>query len=891
MSRQRFHMPFVWLTVATGGAVALFCLIHLPVARLDLRFSLLALVTILVGSRVSIKIPRVSGEVTVADTLIFLAMLLYGAEAACLLAAVEALCSSLHVSRKVRVLLFNSAVLTCSTFVTSSALRLCFGPPLDLTRGEFSAGLIAAACLMATVQYAANSGLVAVYTSCKINEPLWQTWRKYYLWTSITYFVGATAAVLIGKLVHEFGFHAVIAMTPIVAVLYVTYRTYLKNIEVSIAQAEQAERHIEELNRYIREHQQAEEALRVSESEMRALFAAMSDVVIVLDAEGRYLKIAPTNPSYLYRPPAELVGKKLHEVFEKEMADFFLTHVRRALSEGRTQRVTYRLLLAGAEVWFDGSVSPLSHDSALWIARDTTERKHAEEALRGSEERYRLLFELNPQPMWVYDQETLTFLAVNEAAVKHYGYSREEFLAMTINDIRPPEEVPTFLEFLAEPAAGPAEAGTWKHRKKDGSTLDVEITSHRLTFSGRPSELVLVNDITERKQIEEQLRQSQKMEAVGKLAGGVAHDFNNLLTAITGYSELSLRRLSLEEPLHRNISEIKKAGERAAGLTRQLLAFSRKQVLQPKVLDLNQVVLETNRLLQRLIGEDIELLTKAKADLGKVKADPGQIEQVLMNLAVNARDAMPNGGALVIETANVYLDENYASRHPSVEPGWYVMLAVSDTGCGMDAETRERIFEPFFTTKEVGKGTGLGLSTVYGIVKQSGGNIWVYSEVGLGTAFKIYLPRADKPEENEASDEMTSSDTEILKGTETVLLVEDEEMVRVMTREILLESGYHILEARNGNEALSVSERYQGPIHLLLTDVVMPQMGGRELAERLSKCRPEMRVLYMSGYTDDAIVRHGVLEEAMAFIQKPFAPDALGRKVREMLEAPQGVTA
>jgi two-component system cell cycle sensor histidine kinase/response regulator CckA len=432
-------------------------------------------------------------------------------------------------------------------------------------------------------------------------------------------------------------------------------------------------------------------------------------------------------------------------------------------------------------------------------------------------------------------------------------------------------------------------AGTWRHRKKDGTIIDVEITSHQLIFDGRKAGVVLANDITDRQraeealhQSEEQLRQSQKMEAVGKLAGGVAHDFNNLLTAITCHSELSLRRLRRSDPVCRNIEAIKKASERAAALTHQLLAFSRKQVLQLKVLDINNVVVETNKLLRRLIGEDVDLLTVLEPTLGQIKADPGQIGQVLMNLSVNARDAMPHGGKLTIETTNVYIDEEYARRHVSIDAGWYVMLKVSDTGCGMDADTQKRIFEPFFTTKEVGKGTGLGLSTVYGIVKQSGGSIWVYSEVGVGTTFKIYLPRTDSVFD---SLEVQSDHDESPLGTETVLLVEDEEMVRDMAHEILRMSGYRVLEARHGGEALSVSEQHDGPIHLMLTDVVMPQMSGRELAERLVPLRPGLRVLYMSGYTDDAIVHHGVLDEGMAFIEKPFTPNALARKVREALDA------
>ena len=381
---------------------------------------------------------------------------------------------------------------------------------------------------------------------------------------------------------------------------------------------------------------------------------------------------------------------------------------------------------------------------------------------------------------------------------------------------------------------------------------------------------------------EEQLRQSQKMEAIGQLAGGVAHDFNNLLTAISGHSELCLKRLAPSDPLHRHIEGIKRSGERAAALTRQLLAFSRKQILQPKIIDLNQIVVDMNKMLHRLIGEDIDLLMGLAADLGKVKADPNQIEQVLLNLSINARDAMPRGGRLTIETSNVSLSEQFSHDHVAVLPGQYVMLAVSDNGCGMDAETQAHIFEPFFTTKEVGKGTGLGLATVYGIVKQSEGTIWLYSEVGCGTTFKIYLPCVERPmkEVEEETDNFG-----LLQGTETVLLVEDEEVVREMATEILRDSGYQVLEAKHGHEALTLGRQHAGVIHLMLTDVVMPQMSGRQLAEQLTPLRREMKVLYMSGYTDDAIVHHGVLEEGTAFIGKPFTPSALARKVRELLDA------
>lgn len=381
---------------------------------------------------------------------------------------------------------------------------------------------------------------------------------------------------------------------------------------------------------------------------------------------------------------------------------------------------------------------------------------------------------------------------------------------------------------------------------------------------------------------EEQLRQSQKLEAVGQLAGGIAHDFNNLLTVITGYSDLLLRGLKAEDPVRLKVEEIKKAGERAASLTRQLLAFSRKQVLQPKLLKLNAIVSDVERLLRRLIGEDIDLLTIPEPLLGQIKADPGQIEQIIVNLAVNARDAMPQGGKLTIETSNVYLDNEYARNHSTIRPGNYVMLAITDTGTGMDSLTQARMFEPFFTTKTQGKGTGLGLSTVYGIVKQSEGNIWVYSELGKGTTFKVYLPRVDEVALIRAAQETFS---ELQPGRETVLLTEDEEPVRRLTRTILEMNGYQVLEAASGDEALLIYKQHGGRIDLIITDVVMPKMGGRELAQSLVALSPGVKVLYLSGYTDDAIVRHGLLDQKMAFLQKPFTPDSLLRKMREVLDA------
>ena len=752
-----------------------------------------------------------------------------------------------------------------------------------------------------------------------------------------------------------------------------------------------------------------------------------------------------------------------------------------------------------------------------------------------SEERYRLLFETNPLPSWVFDRETLQILAVNDAAVEHYGYSREEFLRLTVRELRPPEDIPMIEQRVRESPTGPHSAGTWRHRTRDGTVILVEVSAHGLTYAGRLAELVVVHDVTEQRhaieairereerfqqlaenirevffvvdaqfretlyispayeeiwgrsrqslydnpqsfvepvpigdrerlfrniaqaqagaapedvefrvvrpdgttrwvlartvpvrneqggvyriagvvsditerkradealrvsegraralfdtvhlivlgldaygtvdyvnpfflqltgytreetigqpwierflpegqqnhmpgvflelveqgfhahhqnsivtksgeermiawnntvlrdaqgrptgtlsigeditekhRLEEQFRQAQKMEAVGRLAGGVAHDFNNLLTVITSYSALLLEDLGPADPRREDLNEILRAATGAAGLTRQLLAFSRQQVLEPRVLDLNEVVGAAGKMLKRLIGEDVELATVLAPDLGWVKADPGQIEQVIMNLAVNARDAMPDGGKLTIETSNAELNDTYPRQHPPVSPGEFVLLSVSDTGIGMNEQTRARLFEPFFTTKEKGRGTGLGLATVYGIVKQSAGFIWVYTELGHGTTFKIYLPRVH--EDPVAS--RPAGSTEV-RGSETIVVAEDAEGVRAVVQNVLRRNGYTVLPAPDGQTALDLVATHPEPIHLLITDVIMPGMSGRQLADRLRELRPEMKVLFVSGYTDDAIIRHGMLEPGIAFLQKPFTPESLTRKVREVLD-------
>jgi len=530
-------------------------------------------------------------------------------------------------------------------------------------------------------------------------------------------------------------------------------------------------------------------------------------------------------------------------------------------------------------------------DDALRGANDQLERRVQERTkeLLASEASLRLMFDNNPLPTWVHDADTLQFLQVNDAALTHYGYGRDEFLRMTIANIRPAEDPPGPFESAAGPGVGLQFCSGQRHRKKGGEIFDAEIASHTLELPGRKAVLVVVQDVTERKRAEDalrvseqQLRQSQKMEAVGRLAGGVAHDFNNLLTVMVGYCDVLLQRMEPSNPHRRHMEEIQKAGERAEALTRQLLAFSRKQVLQPKILDLNAIVLSLDKMLRRLIGEDIELRTVLEPDLENVKADPGQIEQVIMNLAVNARDAMPRGGKLTIQTTNVLIDQANSYQNREVTPGRYVMLAVSDTGVGMTDDVKAHLFEPFFTTKGTGKGTGLGLATSYGIIKQSEGEIRVYSEPGHGTTFKIYLPCTME----KAADVANSSKPKPLaRGNETILVVEDEPGVRGLTCDTLRECGYTVLESCDGADGLRVAHEYDlRKIDLTVSDVIMPIMSGKELADRLRTLRPDIKILLTSGYTDDALAHHGVLETGLAFLEKPFSRAKLAQKVRDILD-------
>jgi two-component system, cell cycle sensor histidine kinase and response regulator CckA len=640
------------------------------------------------------------------------------------------------------------------------------------------------------------------------------------------------------------------------------------------------------------------------------------------------------------------------------------------------------------------------------IVRDITAHKQAQEALRESERRYRLLFDSSPLPMWIFDSQTFGFLQVNKAAVQRYGFSSDELLTMTVFDIMPKEDAMALLHSASLQSSELHHLGAWRHRAKDGRLLDVEVTRHRVNFRGIEAHQVSAYDITERrrndakllqseerfskafrcsplamsistkeesryvdvneaflkmlgheweqvvgktvhdlniwitpehrtgmieqlnrservtgfetqfrtrygqartvqlsaeiinldgtscilaimfdvtdtKRLERQYLQAQKMDAIGRLAGGVAHDFNNILGVIIGYSDMTQDLLAPESPAGKQVGHIRRAADRAATLTRQLLAFSRQQVLRPCVIDLNAVIKDLSSMLLRLIREDISLEFIPSEEIGNVRADVGQLEQILMNLAVNARDAIRGGGIITIETANVVLDDIYAASHDAVAAGAYVMLSVSDSGCGIATEIMPHIFEPFFTTKPPGAGTGLGLSMVHGVVQQSGGHIWVYSEVGKGTTFKIYFPRVSEPVEPAS---IHKEERRLPKLSDTILIVEDDDAIRDLTVGLLRGEGYTVIEAKDGSTALETAQKFQETIHLLLTDVVLPGMSGVDLVSRLVQARPGMKVTYMSGYTRNLIAHHGLLEQNAEYLQKPFSKLSLLDHVRAALD-------
>jgi two-component system cell cycle sensor histidine kinase/response regulator CckA len=632
--------------------------------------------------------------------------------------------------------------------------------------------------------------------------------------------------------------------------------------------------------------------LRESEERFRAMFECAAVGSALVDLKGRIVSSNRELEELLAYGKDELAGRTADGLVHPDDAERNRQLFGELVAgEREAYQVESRYVASdGTVVWGQVAVA-LVRDAAdkphfaISTVQDVSERKQAEEALRQSEERYRELFENANDMVFTLDLDG-NFTAINRSGERITGYERDELLGRNFAQLVAAEDAESSYGLASD---GEAKTFECSIVANDGRRVPIEVASRLIREHGEPVGVQgIARDVSERRELEEKLRQAQKLEAIGLLAGGVAHDFNNMLTAITGYSDFALAALDTGRGVRRaDIEEIAKAAERAGALTSQLLAFSRKQILRLEVVDLNDVVGEMDKLLRRLIGEHIDVVTAFGAGLGRIKADRSQLEQVIVNLAVNARDAMPNGGKLVIETANADLEEVRAHA-PELGSGPHVLLTVTDTGCGMDAATQARIFEPFFTTKGRGQGTGLGLATVYGVVKQSGGHISVESEPGVGTKYRIYLPRVDEPV---AISDDDAEPVESANGSETILLVEDEEIVRKLIRDTLRRSGYTVVEAQDGVEAMHICERRSEPVDIVVTDVVMPNMTGPELIERLAPAQPQLKVLYVSGYTDGRVASRGQLGSATDLLMKPFTPNLLARKVRELLDAPSDLAA
>jgi PAS domain S-box-containing protein len=619
----------------------------------------------------------------------------------------------------------------------------------------------------------------------------------------------------------------------------------------------------------------AEEAARRAAQQWQATFDAVSDGLCVLDRDGRVQRCNRALAEWLGPPPEggdlrQWLGAALGESLAAVLALVRPAPHHEALevpAHGRWFRVSVDPVRDPAGAW-DGAV-------VLWS--DVTDHREAEQALRASEAKYRTLFASNPQPMWVYDTQTLRFLAVNDAAVAHYGYSRAEFLAMTIKDIRPASDVAALEANLARPPRPLDRSGVWRHRRRDGSIREVETTSHAIGFEGRPARLVLVNDVTEQRRLEEQLRQAQKMEAVGQLAGGIAHDFNNLLTAILGNVSL----LRAEPGELGQLDVIEKAALRAADLTGNLLGFARVRPMRLVPTQLAEVLSDTVLLLRPVLGPLIRLVVDTLPALWPVKTDPGPMGQVLMNLCLNSRDAMPQGGTLRLSATNVTLTPAEAGRQLDARPGDFVRLRVADTGGGMPPDVLKRVFEPFFTTKPPGQGTGLGLAMVYGIVKQLRGWVECQSAVGEGTTFDVYLPRLERSEASKAAE---AAPQPVRGRGELVLLVDDEEMIRNLGRAVLEQYGYRAILAEDGLQALELYERHRGEIGVVILDLTMPKLPGRDAMRRLKQLDPVAKVILSSGYSS-VLLDEEDRRLSSGFVTKPYQPAELARRVREVLDA------
>ena len=617
------------------------------------------------------------------------------------------------------------------------------------------------------------------------------------------------------------------------------------------------------------ELERANAILEARDGRYRDLIENAKDMIWTLDPDGAVTFLNSACETITGYTKQELTGKELAKLARAEDLDGTPFEIRILAKDGSP----IELEVNGAILERDGKPAGF-----LAIARDITVRKQAHEILRRNAQEFEFLFANHPQPMWVFDAQTLRFLEVNRAALAKYGYSREEFLAMSAADMRPRDDVP-LANHLSERLSGQSgNAGDWRHSTKDGRIIDVEVLWHTVVFAGRSAILAVIQDVTERRLLEEQLQQSHKLEAVGRLAGGVGHDFNNLLTVIAGYSQLLLNRIEVEHPMHAGLDQIRQSADKAAILTRQLLAFSRRQPMQPAVIDLNTVVTDMEKILRRLIGERLKLVIRLCPELGLVRADPSQIEEAIMNLALNARDAMPHGGTVGIETTKTEFTGQAAAGRPV---GAYVLVSVTDTGEGIDSGTRSHLFEPFFTTKGQREGAGLGLSAVYGIVEQHGGFMRVSSEPGQGSRFDICLPRLPHVPDPAA---VALAEPIGAGGSETILIVENEAGVLKLIAETLRTYGYTVLEASDGAEALEIAKRERPRVDLLLTDMVMPKMTGRNLADSWRILHPDVKVLYMSGYANDEPVGDLFSGLGDRLLQKPFSGATLAQKVREAID-------
>jgi two-component system, cell cycle sensor histidine kinase and response regulator CckA len=625
-----------------------------------------------------------------------------------------------------------------------------------------------------------------------------------------------------------------------------------------------------------------------NESRLESLIGSIDEIVFELARDGTFINIWTTNDALLYRPRHELKGKRVSDVIGEDFFRPFSLIFERVLATGRGEELEYSLDVPAGKRWFLARMNRVpstdNEQFTLCLAvRDITDRKHAEAKLLVSEEKFSKAFHLGPDAITITSAEHGRYIEVNDNFLRLTGYTRDELIgraAVELGVWANPKDRQQVVALLQR--SGEFRDLEIRIAIKSGEVRTVQMSAHTIELAGQACIIAIIRDVTDRRALEIQLRQAQKMEAVGRLAGGVAHDFNNLLVGILGYSELLKKKLAPQASLLRMANEINFAAMRARDLTSRLLALSHRQVLRPAVLDLNALVRQCDRLLRPVIGEDVRVILRLDPKTAHVKADPAQLEQVILNLALNARDAMPGGGSLSMETCNIQVDAAFARQHPGLIPGYYVRLSVTDTGHGIAPDVMPRIFEPFFTTKDVGKGSGLGLSTVYGVVKQSGGCVTVSSEPDEGAAFAIYLPRASElPERRIPSPPPVASRS----GTETILLVEDEAIVRDLVCEILRESGYVVLSAQSGTDAMKITGEQAKPIDLLITDVVMPEMSGPELANILRRARGEMSVLYMSGYTDDAVLVRQGLPENSAFIRKPYTPQQFLQKVRETLDA------